>query len=35
MTKKEVDKIGQGRVWSGVDAKSIGLIDSHGGWKRQ
>ena len=31
MTKKEVDKIGQGRVWSGVDAKSIGLIDSHGG----
>ena len=28
----EVDKIGQGRVWSGVDAKfEIGLIDEIGG----
>ncbi len=31
MTTNEVDKIGQGRVWSGYDAKSIGLIDSYGG----
>ena len=27
----EVDEIGQGRVWSGVDALSIGLIDEIGG----
>ena len=27
----EVDKIGQGRVWSGVDALEIGLIDEIGG----
>ncbi len=26
-----VDSIGQGRVWSGVDAKRIGLIDEFGG----
>lgn len=26
-----VDSIGQGRVWSGVDAKRIGLIDDFGG----
>tara|TARA_Y100001954_G_C15775427_1_gene586723 strand:- start:79 stop:1821 length:1743 start_codon:yes stop_codon:yes gene_type:complete len=31
MTTNEVDQIGQGRVWSGFDAKSIGLIDSYGG----
>lgn len=31
MTKKAVDKIGQGRVWSGEDAKKIGLIDVFGG----
>lgn len=30
MTKAEVDSIGQGRVWSGVDAKKIGLIDLFG-----
>ena len=28
---QEVDEIGQGRVWSGVDALSIGLIDEIGG----
>lgn len=28
---REVDEIGQGRVWSGVDALSIGLIDEIGG----
>ena len=26
-----VDNIGQGRVWSGVKAKEIGLVDTHGG----
>lgn len=31
MTKAQVDSIGQGRVWSGVDAKRIGLIDDFGG----
>ena len=29
--KSEVDKIGQGRVWSGYDAKKIGLVDVYGG----
>lgn len=31
MKKEEVDKIGQGRVWSGANAINIGLIDSFGG----
>jgi len=31
MTVAQVDSIGQGRVWSGVDAKRIGLIDNFGG----
>ena len=31
MTTDEVDSIGQGRVWSGVDAKRIKLIDEFGG----
>ncbi len=26
-----VDEIGQGRVWTGYDAKTIGLIDTYGG----
>jgi protease IV len=33
MTKEAVDEIGQGRVWSGIDAKRIGLIDEFGGLK--
>ncbi len=28
---KKVDDIGQGRVWSGVDAKNLGLVDAIGG----
>ncbi|MDR2813034.1 MAG: signal peptide peptidase SppA [Prevotellaceae bacterium] len=28
---KEVDNIGEGRVWSGVDAKRLNLIDEFGG----
>jgi protease-4 len=31
MTPAEVDSIGQGRVWSGTDAKRIGLVDEFGG----
>ena len=31
LTKAKVDSIGQGRVWSGVDAIKIGLIDEFGG----
>ena len=31
MNKTTVDAIGQGRVWSGYDAKSIGLVDTYGG----
>ena len=31
MSKQEIDKIGQGRVWSGYNAKNIGLIDTYGG----
>ncbi|MCK9208172.1 MAG: signal peptide peptidase SppA [Salinivirgaceae bacterium] len=29
-----VDSIGQGRVWSGVNAKQIGLVDEFGGLER-
>jgi len=31
MTVAQIDSIGQGRVWSGVDAKRIGLVDDFGG----
>lgn len=31
MTKAQVDKIAQGRVWIGVDAKKLGLVDELGG----
>ncbi len=31
LTVAQVDSIGQGRVWSGADAKRIGLIDEFGG----
>jgi len=31
MNVADVDSIGQGRVWSGVDAKKIGLVDVLGG----
>lgn len=34
MTKEAVDSIGQGRVWSGANAKDIGLIDVFGGMNR-
>jgi len=31
MTKEEIDKIGKGRVWTGSQAKELGLIDDTGG----
>ena len=31
MTLAQVDSIGQGRVWSGIDALKIGLVDKIGG----
>ncbi len=31
MSKEAVDDIGQGRVWSGENAKEIGLVDEYGG----
>jgi len=34
MSTDQVDSIGQGRVWSGVDAKDIGLIDEFGGLEK-
>ncbi|MCD4745425.1 MAG: signal peptide peptidase SppA [Bacteroidales bacterium] len=34
LTTAQVDSIGQGRVWSGVDAKRIGLIDEFGGLEK-
>jgi protease-4 len=33
MTYEQVDEIGQGRVWSGIDALEIGLVDELGGLK--
>ena len=30
-TFAEIDRIGQGRVWTGADAKKIGLVDTIGG----
>lgn len=32
MTPEAVDKIAQGRVWAGVDAKELGLVDHLGGF---
>lgn len=34
MTTEEIDAIGQGRVWTGIDAKEIGLVDEIGGLKK-
>ncbi|MCF8334235.1 MAG: signal peptide peptidase SppA, partial [Bacteroidales bacterium] len=31
MSVENVDDVGQGRVWSGVDAKKNGLVDQYGG----
>lgn len=34
MSKDEVDKIGKGRVWTGIQAKERGLVDEIGGLSR-
>ncbi len=34
ITKAQVDSIGQGRVWTGIDAKRIGLVDDFGGLEK-
>ena len=34
MSITAVNEIGQGRVWTGYDAKSIGLIDTYGGLEK-
>lgn len=34
MSIASVDEIAQGRVWTGYDAKSIGLIDTYGGLEK-
>jgi len=34
MSTEAVDEIGQGRVWTGYDAKDIGLIDTYGGLEK-
>ena len=31
LTQEQVDEIGQGRVWNGLSAKRIGLVDEIGG----
>jgi protease-4 len=31
MTVAQVDSVGQGRVWTGTDAKALGLVDELGG----
>ncbi|MEN8194060.1 MAG: signal peptide peptidase SppA, partial [Bacteroidota bacterium] len=31
MSVDDVDKIGQGRIWSGIQAKELGLVDELGG----
>jgi protease-4 len=33
-TTEEIDKLGQGRVWSGQQAKAVGLVDALGGLER-
>ena len=33
MSVEQVDEIAQGRVWTGIDAKEIGLVDEIGGLK--
>jgi protease-4 len=32
LTFGQVDSIGQGRIWSGADAKRIGIVDTLGGF---
>ncbi|OFY55323.1 MAG: signal peptide peptidase SppA [Bacteroidetes bacterium GWF2_49_14] len=34
MTREGVDSIGQGRIWAGITAKEVGLIDETGGLQK-
>lgn len=34
MAEEEVDDIARGRIWSGIDARRIGLIDLYGGMQK-
>ena len=34
MSTEAIDEIGQGRIWTGYDAKDIGLIDTYGGLEK-
>lgn len=34
LTEAQVDSVAQGRVWSGIDAKEVGLVDEIGGLDR-
>ncbi len=34
MTVEQVDEVAQGRIWSAIDAKKIGLVDELGGFER-
>jgi protease-4 len=34
LSKAAVDSIGEGRVWSGINAREIGLVDGYGGLTR-
>jgi protease-4 len=34
MSTEAVDEIGQGRVWTGYDAKKNGLVDTYGGLEK-
>ena len=33
MTTEQVDAIAQGRVWTGIDAQKLGLVDEIGGFR--
>ncbi len=34
LTKDEVERIARGRIWTGEDAKGLGLVDELGGWPK-
>jgi protease-4 len=34
LSKDEVEKIARGRIWTGEDAKKLGLVDELGGWPK-
>ncbi len=34
LSRDEVEKIARGRIWTGEDAKALGLVDELGGWPK-